>query len=136
METSQLKNSIDNESNSPQYLVVESLPLLQLGIDFEMRAPFQGKNCSRRKLHASKEKGCQEKETLTVRETILRTSRNSEKPLERSTSPGVFYLIPGPKAQKRAVAGNEGLSRTPGRARNADRGVRRSLRCKPLLQPR
>jgi hypothetical protein len=90
METSQLKNSIDNESNSPQYLGVESLPLLQLGIDFEIRAPFQGKNCSRRKLHASKEKGCQEKETLTVRETILRTSRNSEKPLERSTSPGVF----------------------------------------------
>jgi hypothetical protein len=73
METSQLKNSIDNESNSPQYLVVESLPLLQLGVDFEIRAPFQGKNCSRRKLHASKEKGCQEKETLTVRETILRT---------------------------------------------------------------
>jgi hypothetical protein len=43
METSQLKNSVDNESNSPQYLGVESLPLLQLGIDFELRAPLQGK---------------------------------------------------------------------------------------------
>jgi hypothetical protein len=72
METSQLKNSIDNESNSPQYLGVASLYLPQLGNDFEFGS-LQGKNCSRRKLHASKEKGCQEKETLAVRETILRT---------------------------------------------------------------
>jgi hypothetical protein len=38
-----LKNSIDNESNSPQYLGVASLRLLQLGNDFEFGAPFQGK---------------------------------------------------------------------------------------------
>jgi hypothetical protein len=43
METSRLKNSIDNKSNSPQYLGVGLLLLLQLGIDFEIRAPFKGK---------------------------------------------------------------------------------------------
>jgi len=43
METSTMKNSIDNESNSPQYLGVESSPLLQLGYDFESRVPFKGK---------------------------------------------------------------------------------------------
>jgi hypothetical protein len=43
-----------------------------LGNDFESRAPSR-ENRSRRKLHASKEKGCEEeKETLTVSETILR----------------------------------------------------------------
>src|SRR3984957_7263377 len=57
------------------------------------QGPPSRENCSRRKLHASKEKGCQEKKTLTVRETILRTTRSSEKPLERSTSPGVFYCM-------------------------------------------
>jgi hypothetical protein len=43
-----------------------------LGNDFESRIPSR-ENHSRRKLHASKEKGCEkEKETLTVSETILR----------------------------------------------------------------
>jgi hypothetical protein len=63
-----------------------------IGHDFDLRAPFKGKNSSRRKLHASKEKGCQEKETLTVRETTLRTNQEIQ-----------------------------GLFQTPARARNADR---------------
>jgi hypothetical protein len=58
---------------------------------FEPRAPSREKLFTE-EIHASKEKGCQEKETLTVRETILRKKpESSEKPLERSTSPGVFY---------------------------------------------
>jgi hypothetical protein len=98
LETSQRKNSVDNECNSPQYLGVGSLFLLQLGNDFESTIPSR-ENRSRRKLHASKEKGCkEEKETLTVSETILRhrpdKDRKFRKPLERSTSPGVFSLIP------------------------------------------
>jgi hypothetical protein len=43
METYSTKNSVDNQTNSPQYLGVESLPPLQLGIDFDSRAPFKGK---------------------------------------------------------------------------------------------
>jgi hypothetical protein len=121
METSQLKNSIDNESNSAQYLGVESLLLLQLGIDFELR-PLQGKNCSRRKLHASKEKGCQEKETLTVRETILRTQLKFRKASREKHLSGGFLLIPKRSATKKNIfSENEGLFRRPGRARNADR---------------
>jgi hypothetical protein len=36
-----------------------------LGNDFSQGTLFKGKIVQRRKLHASKEKGCQEKETLT-----------------------------------------------------------------------
>jgi hypothetical protein len=43
MRTSSAKNSIDNESNSPQYLGVASLHLPQLGNDFEFGPPFKGK---------------------------------------------------------------------------------------------
>jgi hypothetical protein len=46
--------------------------------------------------HASKEKGCQEKETLTVkRDDTSRKTESLEKPLERSTSPGVFNWLRG-----------------------------------------
>jgi hypothetical protein len=55
--------------------------------------PPSRENRSRRKLHASKEESCQEKETLTESETILRTNQKvQEKPPERSTSPGVFFV--------------------------------------------
>ena len=84
------KNSVDNECNSPQYLGVASLYLLPLGNDFESGPPSR-ENRSRRKLHASKEESCQEKEALTESEPYV---ESSEKPPERSTSPGVFLLIP------------------------------------------
>jgi hypothetical protein len=61
LETSSTKNSIDNESNSAQYLVVESLPLLQLGSDFRTKGPLQGKNCSRRKFMPAKKKAAKKK---------------------------------------------------------------------------
>jgi hypothetical protein len=92
METPRAKNSVDNESNSYQYLGVGSLFLLQLGNDFNQE-PLSRENFLRRKLHASKEKGCQEKETLTVkRDDTSHRPESSQKPLERSTSPGVFSL--------------------------------------------
>src|ERR1700719_2777934 len=84
-----VKNSIDNESNSPQYLGVTSLYLLQLGNEFESGPPSREK-CSRRKLHASKEKGCQEKETLTVRETTLRRNKVQENLLREAPLQGFF----------------------------------------------
>src|SRR5579863_1150415 len=71
----QSKNSIDNESNSPQYLGVASLSLLQLGSD-DLNPR---ENRSRRKLHASKEKGCQEKETLTVSKFVVCKTRKFRK---------------------------------------------------------
>jgi hypothetical protein len=43
METSHTKNSVDNETNSPQYLVVESLLLLPLGTISNQGPPFKGK---------------------------------------------------------------------------------------------
>jgi hypothetical protein len=54
---------------------------------------LQGKNCSRRKLHASKEKGCQEKEALTVRETILRTQKFRKASREKHLSGGFFIIL-------------------------------------------
>jgi hypothetical protein len=94
-----------------------------IGHDFELRAPFQGKNRSRRKLHASKEKGCQEKETLTVRETILRTNQEIQKSLSREAPLQGFFIDPRTLKIPAEVhpSKNEGLSRTPARARNADR---------------
>jgi hypothetical protein len=92
-----MKISIDNETNSPQYLGVASLRLLQLGNDFQSE-PLQGKNCSRRKLHASKEKGCQEKETLTVRETILRTNQKVHKSLSREAPLRGFFIDREPRS--------------------------------------
>src|SRR5271155_1925625 len=92
--TSLLKNSIDNESNSPQYLGVASLHLLQLGNDFEFGPPFKGKlfteetSCQQRKRLPRK------RNTNRWRDDTSHTTESSEKPLERSTSPGVFYLIP------------------------------------------
>jgi hypothetical protein len=59
---------------------------------FRIKGPLQGKNCSRRKLHASKEKGCQEKETLTVRETILRTNQKVPKSLSREAPLRGFFI--------------------------------------------
>jgi hypothetical protein len=37
------KNYVDNQSNSPQYLGVASLSLLQLGSETEVGNPFKGK---------------------------------------------------------------------------------------------
>src|SRR5271167_4112963 len=61
---------------------------------FRIKGPLQGKNCSRRKLHASKEKGCQEKETLTVRETIHRTNQKVQKSLSREAPLRGFFIDP------------------------------------------
>jgi hypothetical protein len=64
--------------------------------------PLSRENRSRRKLHASKEESCQEKETLTESE---RYSESSEKPPERSTSPGVFFVDSILDAQERYLRG-------------------------------
>ncbi|MBZ5599511.1 MAG: hypothetical protein LAN83_14465 [Acidobacteriia bacterium] len=81
------KNCVDNRDKTPQYLGVMALPMLGIGQDFGFR-PLARENRSRRELHASKEKGSEEeKETLTVSETIPRTGlESSEEPLKRSTS--------------------------------------------------
>jgi hypothetical protein len=86
-----MKNSVDNESNSHQYLGVASLRLLQLGNDMDLGS-LSRENRSRRKLHASKEKGCQEKETLTVRETKLRTNRKFRKASREKHLSGGFLI--------------------------------------------
>jgi hypothetical protein len=43
MGTSRSKNYVDIKTNSPQYLGVASLFLLQLGNEFESGPPFKGK---------------------------------------------------------------------------------------------
>jgi hypothetical protein len=100
MQTSSTQNSVDNESNSHQYLGVASLYLLQLGNDFESGIPSR-ENCSRRKLNASKEKGCQEKETLTANDTKLRTNQKLRKASREKHLSGGFLLIPNGKYAKK-----------------------------------
>ena len=135
METSQLKNSIDNESNSHQYLGVASLYLLQLGNDFESGIPSR-ENCSRRKLNASKEKGCQEKETLTVRETILRTKKKFRKASrEKHLSGGFLLSLKHCDTKGKIFPENEGCSEGPV-VLETRIGSEAQLRCKPLLEPR
>jgi hypothetical protein len=93
-----------------------------IGHDFDLRAPFKGKNSSRRKLHASKEKGCQEKETLTVRETTLRTNQEIQKSLSREAPlRGFFIDYQNTENSRNRFPENQGLFQTPARARNADR---------------
>jgi hypothetical protein len=98
-----MKNSIDNETNSPQYLGVASLSLLQLGNDFESGPPSREKLFTE-ELHASKEKGCQEKETLTVRETILRKNQKVQKSLSREAPlQGFFSWFENAKGEKKCL---------------------------------
>jgi hypothetical protein len=59
-----------------------------LGNDFN-KGPLQGKTCSRRILHASKEKGCQEKEALTVkRDEFVQTGKFRKASREKHLSRG------------------------------------------------
>jgi hypothetical protein len=59
-ETLATKNSVDNESNSPQYLGVASLDLQQVDNDFEY-GPLSREICSRRKLMPAKKKAAKKK---------------------------------------------------------------------------
>jgi hypothetical protein len=82
---------------------------------------LQGKIVHGGKLHASKEKGEEEKEALTVRYTFTSDepksydSASREKHLPR----GFLLLFNYPAARKGANMRKSGLSRSLGRARNA-----------------
>jgi len=69
------KNYVDNTSNTPQYLVVRTSSLLQVGggghIIRAILKTLQGKNSYGGDFNGHKEKGCQEeKETLTGSEQV------------------------------------------------------------------
>jgi hypothetical protein len=96
MQTLSMQNSVDNESNSPQYLGVKSWSLPQLGNDFELGPPSR-ENRSRRKLNGNEEESRQEKETLTVRETIHRAIEEFRKASREKHLSRGFLLISNPR---------------------------------------
>ena len=90
---SSLKNSIDTLFMLPQYLVVDGMPVLRVGLPFQEPGPrFQPNFCkrenrSRRNLHGNEEESKKE-ETLTASETTLAYAKKftgllREAPLKR-----------------------------------------------------
>jgi hypothetical protein len=81
-----IQNYVDTAFVLPQYLVLRTLPIPQVGWRVAIGTTFARENRSRRNLHGNEEEGKKE-ETLTVCETILRTckitSLSGEAPLER-----------------------------------------------------
>jgi len=56
------------------------------------KQPCKEKSFTEETLDASKEKGKEEKEALTVSETILARSKQVSRPLQRSTSGEAFFF--------------------------------------------
>src|SRR5947209_7074259 len=80
---------------SPQYLAIRSMPTLPIGwATVCNEGPVRP--CKERpsRRNSPNEKGKEEKEALTVRETIPRTARKFLGPLEKSTSRGAFSFLP------------------------------------------
>jgi len=79
----------------PQYLGIEDLPILQVGLVLQYKGPksrtLQGKIVQRRNLHGNEKEGKKE-ETLTVRETILAYATNFTGLLREAPLEGLFLL--------------------------------------------
>src|SRR5580658_1758431 len=84
-----LHNSVDTAFTLPQYLVLRTLPVPQVGWLFAIRSgslSFARENRSRRNLHGNEEESKKKEEALAVCEAILRTGQDFNQPLRRSTS--------------------------------------------------
>jgi hypothetical protein len=117
MGTSSMKNSVDNESNSPQYLGVASLYLPQLGNDFEFGPPSREKlfteetSCQQRKRLPRKRNTNRARDDTSQQQKFRKASR------EKHLSGGFLLTRPGEKQTKMLRSRNEGLSGTSGHAR-------------------
>ena len=120
------RNYVDNECNTPQYLVVREMPMQHLGYSLQLGpalTTLQGKIVHGGKLHASKEKGKEEKEALTIITSQEPESASREKHLPR----GFFLSLPFPQQTNRKSAKIR-LSRRLARARNASGEARFACR--------